>query len=130
MTLNEFLGSKFRNHYVYEEGLSIYMRQTKHFLDVPVLEPTLDIANVNVIEESRGHGIFTAFLERVEREAADRNRAVLVENLHNKRLHAFLVRRGYVETIVSHEVCPTVFRRIPREKAEHGKSKEGSQERD
>jgi len=109
VTFEELLHGKFGRGYIYEDGLSVYMRITRRILIGPGLRPTIDIANINLQENRRGQGVFTAWLERIEARAGELGRAVFVENLHNKKLYAFLKRRGYQDTTLSHPECPSVF---------------------
>jgi hypothetical protein len=65
---------------------------------------TFEIARIDFKEGLRGRGAFTNYLGLIEKEAGARSesegyQAVVVEQVHNKRLAEFLVRRGYKNTV-------------------------------
>jgi hypothetical protein len=73
------------------EILNIYVRKGRHYLSLGSDEiRTLDIASVSCAE--RGRGIFTAFLDEVERMSPY---PIFVELIHNRRLRSYLLRRSY-----------------------------------
>jgi len=75
--------------------LRLYARRTRRHLGGK-MEETLDLASFEVSEQNRGKGLFTRFIELVESYAVELGLVVYVECVHNKRLRAFLERRGYV----------------------------------
>ena len=107
MNLEAFLTSDLRNTHIDEPNLRVYVRKSNRVLDSTVVA-CLDIGNVTVKEKRRGQGVFSAFLGRFEEAARTSNRAVLVESIMEPRLYAFLLRRGYRDTLHSHPIAPTV----------------------
>lgn len=73
--------------------LSVFARFQPYVLDAKSVEEVLTIANVIVDpEDRRSKGIFTSFLKDVE---AFTDKPIVIENVHNTRLHNFLLNRGY-----------------------------------
>lgn len=57
----------------------------------------IDLANVELYENERGQGTFTAFLNWLEEKAVQLGyREIKLENVHEERLCAFYVKRGYI----------------------------------
>jgi hypothetical protein len=82
MNLIEFLKiDKLSNAWITEPHMEIYVRKSKRYIGVGQPIPCLDVANIEVIEGKRGEGIFTAFLDRVEKEARKRKHGVWVESI-------------------------------------------------
>ena len=76
--------------------LRVYMRRAKRLIGGEYVE-TLDLANMEVDEPSRGCGRFTRFLVGAERLAMRRARIVFVENVLSRRFQRFFERRGYTK---------------------------------
>lgn len=96
-----------RKGWVEEGPLRAYLR-----FDPPgALGPTLVLVSVGVEEHLQGRGVFTAWLERAERQADAEGRILYVENIVNERLLAFLLRRGYREAVGTLDTC--AYRPVP-----------------
>ena len=74
--------------------VTIYVRITTRSLGEKV-ERTLDLADVTVIEECRGKGIFRALLAHSEALSAKYGLALYVESISSPIVHQALSRRGY-----------------------------------
>ncbi|WP_423396055.1 hypothetical protein [Burkholderia sp. LMG 21824] len=90
---------------------TVYVRCAARFFDG---EPfmTLDIANVEVHERYRQHGIFSVLVEECERAALMLGRqGVFVENVLNPIVFEALKRRGYLHVADrAPDVC--MFKRL------------------
>lgn len=97
MTLAEFIKGPFRNEWIEDSGLRVYLRKAYHTSDGLFCRAgfgdsvaTLEI--VNVTAEHPGEGCFTAFLNEVERKFA----RIYIENVLNDRFLTYLVTHcGY-----------------------------------
>lgn len=76
-----------------EIGFQIYLRLGYRVLEGKEMVLCLQVANVGVAEPYCGKGIFTDVLSRLETIHS----CLLIENVLNPRLAAFLKRRGYIE---------------------------------
>ena len=95
LNLDRFVESTFRNAWIQEKNIRIYVRRSQRFIDDKAI-PCLDIGSVEVDENKWGQGIFTKFLNRFEAEAKKLKRAVFIESVINERLLAHLKnKRGY-----------------------------------
>jgi len=84
MNFTNFLDSRFRNFWINEPGIDIYVRRSiRKGVDI-------DLANMNA--DTMGTGALTNFLDKYEP-----NLVFCVENIHNPRLPAYLKRRGYTQ---------------------------------
>lgn len=93
--IDRFLKGKIPNEYIYIGPFEIYVRKSKRDLGNGYYR-CFDIARVGArVDGMRGKGYFTLFLAELERHLIDRNTTIYVECVHNKRLGAFLERRGY-----------------------------------
>ena len=72
--------------------LSVYVRKSRRYLEGR-LQDAIDIATANAYPQ--GTGLFTAFVEKVEQIAKERDLIVFVESILNEQLISFFVRRGY-----------------------------------
>lgn len=76
--------------------LNVYIRQGRRANAVTrEWVYTLEIASVDVKESAQKQGYFGVFLTRMEILAEKHGLNVLVENVHNEHLRAFMERRGY-----------------------------------
>lgn len=82
LTFQAFLASKYRNAWVQEPGIEIYVRRSIR------IGVDIDLANMNA--DTMGSGSLTKFLDKYEP-----NLVFCVENIHNPRLPAYFKRRGY-----------------------------------
>lgn len=77
----------------------VYMRHSTRVHPITLRRlQCIDVANVELPEETRGNGVFTAFLTDLEGQVR-RNidfDAVWAENVLNEALAAFFLRRGYM----------------------------------
>jgi GNAT superfamily N-acetyltransferase len=91
--------------------MKVYVRRSVRYLtNTPV--KCLDVASIEVDEDHRGNGVFTAFLNRFEQEAKKLNRVVYVESILEPRLYQFLLTKGYKDVPGTCETSPTVFKII------------------
>ena len=97
------------NAWLDDNQLKVYVRITERYLDGERL-PSIDIANVEVVRELRGNGIFAGVLADIEQIAQDTGRIVYVESILEPRLERFLQQRGYEE--VPKAMPPCWFRRV------------------
>lgn len=95
MTLEEFLSSQQRTAWLSEPGIRIYARKGNRMFD-GFVTACLDVANVEVEESMQRRGIFKAWLSKAEDLAVGRFGCVMVENVQNEHLPAYLLRCGYV----------------------------------
>lgn len=80
------------------------------------MEPTkvITIANIEIEESSRGHGIFRELLENLTALARLRGYgAVVVESVNNPRLLKHLLNNGFKNIYSSED--PTVFKKVNHE---------------
>lgn len=89
MTFEEFLVSAFRNAWVQEPGIEIYVRKSIR------IGVDIDLANMNA--DIMGSGSLTKFLNKYEP-----HHVFCVENVHNPRLIPYLKRRAYMQLAASH----------------------------
>ena len=87
-----------------DERMSLYLRRTRHCLGGAATE-CIDIANVEVREQYRQQGVFTAYLQEIETLAQENHLAVYVENIFHPQLTAFLLRRGYTRITGGQDIC-------------------------
>jgi hypothetical protein len=81
----------FKNRY-----LNVYMRQGRRINMVTrAWVNTLEISSVVARTERKGY--FTSFLNQMEKLAHQNKLNILVENVHNEHLQAFMLKRGYEE---------------------------------
>lgn len=92
------------NIWLRKNGLHVYVRQSKRKVG-SVMIRCLDIAGVEVQNQDRGTGRFTAFLHY----AATVNPwdAIYFESVHNKWLQTSFRQRGYLE--VGNPISPNFF---------------------
>jgi len=110
MNFDTFIQSeKVRNAWIYERDIAVYIRRSQRFINDKAIF-CLDIGSVEVVENHRGIGIFTSFLNRFEEAAMKLNRAVFVESILNARLVSFLARRGYAKHPHSADFCPSMYK--------------------
>ena len=96
ITLDKFLaqqvnGLNKRAWIDYDDKMSVYLRYPgRHLIGNEIVE-CFDIATVETLEEFRGQGVFTRFLDEVE-FARPR---IYIENVMEKRFQTFFENRGY-----------------------------------
>lgn len=107
--LDEFvevgIGKRFTSNALLEFGpLVAFVRVATHHLD-GALTRTLDIGRIEVSPSQQGKGVFSKFLNHVERLAQKNGLAVYVESIQNEELIAALTNRGYV--LDAADFCPS-----------------------
>jgi GNAT superfamily N-acetyltransferase len=107
--LDEFveagIGKRFTSNALLKFGpLVVFVRVATHHLD-GALTRTLDIGRIEVNPSQQGKGIFSKFLNHVERLAHKNGLAVYVESIQNEALIAALTNRGY--ELDAAEFCPS-----------------------
>lgn len=94
MTLEDFLWHPIHNTWIYEPPIEVYVRKAVHFItDLGKPVYCLDIANIEVEENSRRQGVFKAWLKKAEQVCP--LECMYIENVQNPVLHDFLIREGY-----------------------------------
>lgn len=110
MNLNTFINSpNIRNAWIQEKDIQVYVRRSIRALESKMV-PCFDIGSVEVNEESRGKGIFTAFLRRFEKYAKQANKAVFIESILNKDLEEFLIKNGYSYVTPKSDLSSSVYK--------------------
>jgi hypothetical protein len=109
-------GMQARNEWLFFGPLEVYVRKST----IPAeLGYNFQIATVGVKTDQQKKGIFTRFLEFVERYVAETNMAaVYVENVLNPNLETFLAKKGYdkFSRLGSQEYPPCMYKIIVSEK--------------
>jgi GNAT superfamily N-acetyltransferase len=108
-TLIEFLDGPLDNDWTRGDHLHIYVRKSDWRVLGGSRIPALDVANARIVPEHRkdyrGHGRFTRWLAQAEAEADRRNVIVYLEQVGNRRLWDFYLRRGYIPEEGSDDMC-------------------------
>lgn len=115
MTLDEFIQDGItrviehnlasRAHIKEPDFETLYLRVTRRYLDGVAHLPVLDIADVTVRRNRRGHGVFTGFLDRVRDQYPALH--LFVENVQEDRFGKHLERYGF--TAVEPRLDPPSF---------------------
>lgn len=107
MNTQEFLASPYyRNARVTEPHMSIYVRKATRIIDNKMCK-TFDIATIDVEEEHRGIGLFTAYLAGLVLDKFD---YIYVENVLNDAFRVSLLRNGFTQ--VGEETSPCFYRKV------------------
>jgi len=102
-------GELVRQH-LYTPDIHLYVRIGPHYCGGKRLE-CLELASIEVPSQKQRQGLFTRVLHRLENEVPALNlQAVLVENIGNEHLRAYLERIGYQP--VGHHLY-TVYKESP-----------------
>jgi GNAT superfamily N-acetyltransferase len=110
MNLDQFLSSKWPpNIWIREHSINVYVRKSVRLIGTETY-PMLDIGSVEVEEEERGKGIFTAFLSRFEKEAKKLGRGVYIESILNPRFQKFLLTKGYALVPRTSDISPSMYK--------------------
>lgn len=96
MTLEEFLLSPARSAWLSEPGINVYVRKALRPVDGARVR-CLDVANIEVPGPLQKSGIFSRWLLNAEALARGEYGCVMVENVLNEHLPAYLLRNGYIE---------------------------------
>jgi N-acetylglutamate synthase-like GNAT family acetyltransferase len=95
--ITKFLNNHAHNEWLKSEKMDVYVRKGHHLIDGEI-RSCFDVANISVPEKLRGHGIFTKWLEQVEKKILPFGiEYVFVESILELRLVSFLNSRGYKE---------------------------------
>lgn len=94
-SLIQFLDSRTRIAWITSGPMRVYVRKAKHII-AETLTATLDVASISVNADSRGKGVFKAWLAKAEKLANVRGLTVRVESILEPKLLPFLTHRGYV----------------------------------
>jgi len=85
-----------RNAWVDFHFGEIYFRRSRRPIDGNLVD-MIDVANVEVYENMRGHGYFTELMQELEKKLqTSAVKWIYVENVLNERLQPFLLSRGFV----------------------------------
>jgi hypothetical protein len=90
LSFEQFIASGFRNQWISEPGIDMYVRIALPFYSRYV-ESTVDYDLANLVAVNPGNGALTRFLNRYEPLYGFR-----VESILNPRLIPYLERRGYI----------------------------------
>jgi len=104
--LIEFIDGPHDSDWTRGDHIQVYVRKSDWRVLGGSRIPALDVANAHVRPERfRGHGLFTRWLARAEQEADRRGVIVYLENVGNRRLWDFYLRRGYLPEEGSGDMC-------------------------
>lgn len=107
MNTQEFLASPYyRNAWVTEPHMSIYLRKATRVIANKTCK-TFDIASLEVEEEYRGKGLFTAWLAGLTLDKFD---YIYVENVLKEAFKSKLLRSGFTE--LCEETSPCFYRKV------------------
>jgi len=81
--------------WVYGNEGKVYIRTTQRMTSPGQMQPTIDLATVEIDEEFQNQGVFKEILQLVEHKAQQYNRAVFLENVLNEVLIQPLQNYGY-----------------------------------
>lgn len=110
MNLDQFLSEeRLNNSWIREKHIDVYVRRSKRFIGNQSYS-MLDVGSVEVDENFRGLGIFTAFLVRYEKEAKKLKRGVYIESILNPRLLKHLLSKGYTLVPVIDPISPSIYK--------------------
>lgn len=102
-------GTIVRKH-LYGQDIRLYVRINPRHCDGKLLR-ALVLADIEIAEHAQRKGLFTRVLRALENEAAALNvQALVVENIGNEHLRAYLERIGYQSTGWGEQ---TVFKESP-----------------
>ncbi len=94
MELNEqfdqFMQSPINNKWIGDNNIQIYVRKAFHTYCGKVIQ-TIDIANIQQTEESKGKGYFREFMQHIETYGI----TIYIENILNPKLTVILIKNGY-----------------------------------
>lgn len=93
MNTKEFLASPYRNAWVTEDHMGIYVRKGVHCINGKSAS-TFDIATIEIEEGYQGKGLFTAYLARLTLDGFE---YVYVENVLEEEFRVSLRKKGFIE---------------------------------
>lgn len=97
--------------WVYGNEGKVYIRTTQRMTSPGNIQPTLDLATVEIDEEFQNQGVFKEVLQMVEHKAQQYNRTVFLENVLNEVLIAPLQKYGY--TMLADSYPPSFVKVAP-----------------
>ena len=99
-----------RNEWLSSAKMNVYVRKGRHLINGEI-RLCFDVASIGVPDNLRGKGIFTKWLEQVEKEIPSFEiEYVFVESILESRLIPFLGRHGYTEIPGSNP--PSMYKQI------------------
>lgn len=97
--------------WVYGAEGKAYIRVTQRMTAPGCLQPTIDLATVEIDEQFQHQGVFKEVLNVVEQKAVQYNRQVYLENVLNEVLIAPLQKYGY--TMLEESFPPSFVKTQP-----------------
>lgn len=98
--------------WVYGTEGKVYIRTTQRMTSPGQIQPTIDLATVEIDEEFQNQGVFKQILQLVEHKAMQYNRTVFLENVINEVLIQPLQNYGYTmleesfpPSFVKNQIC-------------------------
>lgn len=98
--------------WVYGNEGKVYIRTTQRMTSPGQIQPTIDLATVEIDEEFQNQGVFKQILQLVEHKAMQYNRTVFLENVINEVLIQPLQNYGYTmleesfpPSFVKNQIC-------------------------
>ena len=95
------------NQWISDDDMKVYIRKGRHMLYPGRSSLTLDIASVEVQEEKRGKGLWTAFLGKAHE--MNPREATYIECVHNPILQASLIKHGWPSVWDSENLLESFF---------------------
>lgn len=90
--IDEFIKSKQRNKWIYDDGIKIYIRNSLRYFNGNLI-PCLDLASIEI--DNSGNGIFTNIFNEILEKFKDKN--IFVESILTDRFYNFIKSKGFVE---------------------------------
>lgn len=90
-----FMDSSYRNQNLENDIIRIYARRSVRPLRGRKFVPCFDLARIGINDESRGKGLCTQILLRIEDECEKRGFSVYVEQVLSRNLSRILQKMGY-----------------------------------
>lgn len=108
-----FINSGKRNQWLNYRNMRVYVRNALHRGPNGEYLQSFDIANVEVVENKRGRGIFRRWLDNAEAVCQLHQKPLYVEEVLSPILKGALRRRGYIEA-PAYQGCPSsCFWKLP-----------------
>jgi len=93
--LKEFMSSCENRKWLNVGFGKIYVRKSKRIFENE-MHSAFDVATIEVKEGRRGKGLFTNWLNTVEKFCDELNLPVYIENVHEERFRKFFEKQGYL----------------------------------
>src|SRR5690606_30188872 len=111
--LNEILDKKtLRSCWVESSEAKVYIRISKRYIDGQITE-CLDLATIEVFENSQNKGVFKEILQKMEDFATKNNLLLYVENVLNDLLSEKLETYGYKQ--INSDITPCFIKSFESE---------------